>query len=121
MTASAGPPTRPATRPAATRAGGGAEGGLRRQRPRPGRRSAGAPTPPGRPRSATGARTTHGGDRYPLAVETPSDCSTLATMPVVGSKNFVLTAVHPPSLSMVKSVWGLGKLNLAATAGSTGR
>ena len=58
---------------------------------------------------------------YELAVETPSDCSILATMPVVGSKNFVLTVVHPPTLLMVNSVLGLGKLNLAATDGSTGR
>ena len=39
----------------------------------------------------------------------------------LGSKNFVFTAVQPPSLLMVKSVLGLGKLNLAATDGSTGR
>ena len=58
---------------------------------------------------------------YELAVETPSHCSILATMPVVGSKNFVFTEVHPPTLLMVNSVLGLGKLNLAATAGSTGR
>ena len=74
----------------------------------------------GTPTSATVAPVPLIGD-YELAVETPSDCSSLATMPVCGSKNFVLTRVQPPSLLMVKSVLGLGKLNLAATAGRTGR
>src|SRR5580698_154406 len=110
---------RPAILPAATRAGGGAEGGGRRL-PRPRRRSAGAPVGPGRPRSSTETPVLLTAS-YELAVETPSDCSIFATMPEVGSKNFVLTEVHPPSLSMVNSVLGFGKLNLAATAGSTGR
>ena len=44
--------------------------------------------------------------RYPLAVETPSVCSTLATTPVCGSKNFVLMLVQPPRWSIVKSVFG---------------
>ena len=73
-----------------------------------------------------GDRCAHEPDRRPsdpltAEVETPSDCSTLATMPVSGSKNFVFTDVQPPRLSMVKRVFGLGKLNFAATEGSTGR
>ena len=56
-----------------------------------------------------------------LAVATPSDCSIFATMPVVGSKNFALTEDQPPNVLMVKSVFGLGNLNVAAIEGSTAR
>ena len=61
------------------------------------------------------------GPSYPLAVDTPSDSSSLATMPVVGSKNFVFSLVHPPRLSIVNSVLGWGKLNSFATDANTGR
>ena len=118
MTASAGPPIRPASLPAAVSAGGG-EDGVRCRRPAL-RRVAGAPTGPGRPRSSAETPVLLTDDQE-LAVETPSDCSIFATIPVVGSKNFVLTAVQPPNLSMVNSVLGFGKLNVAATDGSTGR
>ena len=120
MTASTGPPARQATRPAVSRTGEGAAGGRRSPRPRPGTRPVDAWSRPGRPRSAAVASTPVTG-RYPLAVETPSVCSTLATTPVWGSKNDVLTDVQPPRWSMVNSVFGWGNLNLEATDGSTGR
>ena len=120
MTASTGPLARQATRPARPGRGRAPWGGDGARAPVPGTRPVDACSPPGRPRSATVASTPVTG-RYPLAVETPSDCSTLATTPVWGSKNDLLTDVQPPRWSMVNSVFGWGNLNLAATDGSTGR
>ena len=56
-------------------------------------------------------------------MDTPNPCSIFATIPFVGSKNWVFTLFQPPTKPILKSCgrggnWALKRL---ATLGSTGR
>src|SRR5437899_12152540 len=54
-------------------------------------------------------------------VATPLPCSTWTRRPLVGSKNFLLASVHPPSWSIVNRPEGVFNLFFLVTTLASGR
>ena len=64
----------------------------------------------------------HQADTRLLVVETPLLCSILVTMPLVASKNVLVTSVHPPRSLMVNRPGGVENVTLLlVTPETTGR